>query len=837
MVVDAGPNPTPTQIAAATRTANQQAVANLVGEFERHLGKSLLAYTVGGPRGRAPADKARGALFEAFLTLVVLNHWQSTDPARIVEVLRLLYLMLVLAIDGVYRAVRGGTASALERHVLETDAVIGPALAAWDQVEDLAGWPVVQTIEDARAVLAVPPSVHPVAVQLWRFLSALPALRPIGIGDLNIVRAELIGYEATDIADIENTPDGSTVRLTLRDLERSEDVFGQDITSTEATESDTQESNRFSVKTEAENINKSALAVNASVSVQYDQKPVTVSTSGSLGYTTDSTSTSRSGSEFAREVVAKAVSRVERTVATHRRITQTIEHERTEFHQRKSTNGHKSAIYAWLTRRYRGQVYNYGKRLLFETLVREPALGLVDDLLRAHDLDVQLPAPPAALALESTSIGFAAAAIDEPRFRDLCQTYDLSGVAYPPQDVWITLSPNDGSGRFKFETKGDHDQFTSFSFQCAHKFEGYDVVGVRLYGSAIFKTSDLSPAGVDRNSVAVRIDGRLMFDLPGPDTSNKFVYNSTFNPSEPTTLRGDATTLTFEFSDADNVDLVVYLHLRCSDAQLARWRADVYRKVLTEFRRPIDQRNQARQAAYDQAKASYDDEVRRLRATVVNDLLAGASELENRQLVLDALRKRIVATLLSDLGLTVDDADAQSTVVQEWPAFTVTNPGAANATAGFAISTRNFYERVSAVDFHQATLCQFVEQAFDWTNLSFVLYPGYWVTSQRMLETLARRSEADGVFTTFLRSGVARVLVPATPRFETACLYFLATGLPWFGGDAPAIGDPLFVPVDEEIRHQQDDREGATPVGTPWEYRVPTALKYLIGSSTPLPAP
>ena len=356
-----------------------------------------------------------------------------------------------------------------------------------------------------------------------------------------------------------------------------------------------------------------------------------------------------------------------------------------------------------------------------------------------------------------------------------------------------------------------------------------------MFGSITYKTADLSPAGVDRNSVAVLLGGRRQFDQPGTNASDRFIYSNVYGADEQTLLRGDSVTLTFELTDADKVDLTVYLKVSRSARVKRRWQSDVYRKVLAEYRRPIDQRNQVKQAAYDQAFAAYQDELSRIRSTTVNESFEGASELEHRQIVLDSLRKRIVSTVLAELGQPINGDDQAADVNQEWPGFGLNVDANESLQASFALQNRDFYERASQVGFDQAALCQFIEQAFDWDNLSFVLYPGYWVTQKRLIETFARRSDADGVFTTFLRAGAARVLVPATPKFELACLYFLATGVPWLGSDVPALGDPLFVPVDEEVRQQQDNRLGATPVGESWEYLVPTTLKYLIGSTTDLP--
>jgi hypothetical protein len=77
--------------------------------------------------------------------------------------------------------------------------------------------------------------------------------------------------------------------------------------------------------------------------------------------------------------------------------------------------------------------------------------------------------------------------------------------------------------------------------------------------------------------------------------------------------------------------------------------------------------------------------------------------------------------------------------------------------------------------------------------------------------------------------------VAVSPEYDDAVLHFLATREPWEGGETPALGDPLYLPLYEEMHKAQDDTYGGTPVGDPWEYVVPTTLVYLKGSKDELP--
>jgi hypothetical protein len=135
----------------------------------------------------------------------------------------------------------------------------------------------------------------------------------------------------------------------------------------------------------------------------------------------------------------------------------------------------------------------------------------------------------------------------------------------------------------------------------------------------------------------------------------------------------------------------------------------------------------------------------------------------------------------------------------------------------------------------KAPLVQFLEQAFEWQHLSYVFHPYFWAELPRWVELMHREDETDPDFTAFLRAGMARVLIAVSPAYEDAVLHFLATREPWTGGPVPVIGDPLFVPLHEELREQIDDKLGGVPEGEPWTFTVPTSLVYLHNSGDPLP--
>jgi hypothetical protein len=121
---------------------------------------------------------------------------------------------------------------------------------------------------------------------------------------------------------------------------------------------------------------------------------------------------------------------------------------------------------------------------------------------------------------------------------------------------------------------------------------------------------------------------------------------------------------------------------------------------------------------------------------------------------------------------------------------------------------------------------RFFENAFEWNNMTYVLYPYFWGRHARWISAL-HLTDPDLDFAAFLRAGAARVQVPVRPGFERAVAYFCQVGEIWEGNDVPLIGDSLYVPIVEEITENLGKLDEGVPYpegSEPWEVTVPTSL-------------
>ena len=78
----------------------------------------------------------------------------------------------------------------------------------------------------------------------------------------------------------------------------------------------------------------------------------------------------------------------------------------------------------------------------------------------------------------------------------------------------------------------------------------------------------------------------------------------------------------------------------------------------------------------------------------------------------------------------------------------------------------------------------FLQQAFDWSNMTFEFYPYIWAPQKDWL-SIFPLEDADPLFNEFLRAGAARVLVPVQLEMTDVVLNYQLTGLLDLNGDLP----------------------------------------------------
>jgi hypothetical protein len=231
------------------------------------------------------------------------------------------------------------------------------------------------------------------------------------------------------------------------------------------------------------------------------------------------------------------------------------------------------------------------------------------------------------------------------------------------------------------------------------------------------------------------------------------------------------------------VTIAVSIECHRTDAIVRKWQQSVYDMLVDGYTQQYEAWERAMRDAAENASIN----------------IEGANPLRTRLTIATELKKHIIELMASRqvVGLDALDRDANlqpSIKVPEMRAL--------------------------------APIVSFMEQAFEWENITYVLYPYYWGARTGWKDTAAAAG-VDPEMAAFLSAGSARVIVPARPSLEQVVHFFLYTGLPWAGLQAPAPDEEGYLSIDREIRALQIGATDGIPVGDSWEVRLPTTLVVL----------
>lgn len=221
--------------------------------------------------------------------------------------------------------------------------------------------------------------------------------KPVGIADLLLVKSQILRYERGEVAKVESVLPGEKLILTERSTQTEE------VTVVEESEQTTFESESKSI---AEDSGRST----------------TRAVAPGYGPVNEGRETSQFAQSVTRQAASNAASRA-RTQTTRRSVK---EHEEKTERILDNTAGPDAryAIYQWLDKVHQVQVFNYGRRLLYDLIVPEPA-ALVAKVMAQRKSGAVPLIKPALFRLEPTEL-------NEDNYAYYVSGHGATGIEAPP---------------------------------------------------------------------------------------------------------------------------------------------------------------------------------------------------------------------------------------------------------------------------------------------------------------------------------------------------------------------------------------------------------------------
>jgi hypothetical protein len=318
----------------------------------------------------------------------------------------------------------------LRSELSRSQEVLLAARAASPQGNAGAGASLVPT--SAFGFLGIPSALAP-------FPPPLPAvhghIKPVGMADLLVVKYQLLRYERGEVAYIENILKGEDSERSVRRLETTEETTVLETETTKEEERDLQSTERFELKNETENTVSAEGNLKSGNAFSPSYGPMLEFQGGTDAPVSGSQSqSSRQASNYSREVTSRSASKVTERVrkqVTLRKLREFEENTRHSFNNTDKGAGNVTGVFQWVEKVLLGQVFNYGKRLMFDIMVPEPA-AFVQQAMTGSTAAGQGLVKPAEFNLGPDDI-------QEWNYSSLAATYAAVGIEPPPQQ-WITVS-------------------------------------------------------------------------------------------------------------------------------------------------------------------------------------------------------------------------------------------------------------------------------------------------------------------------------------------------------------------------------------------------------------
>lgn len=605
--------------------------------------------------------------------------------------------------------------------------------------------------------------------------------RVLGIMDLLLVEQNLLHYEKGEIAHIENVMVGEIrERKHRRMLTREESTF----TETEVTEEKEQDltsTERYELQVESQKVIEESRSFDAGVTANVYGVSYDVSAQANIAGSTSESETNSSSSTFARDITTKAVSKItNRTL--ERRFKRTVEEiEENNLHSFNNTSGeeHIVGVYRWLDKIYEAQVVRYGKRLMLEFIVPEPAsfYRFAVQQQPTENITLTKPEQPGYCVGGKLFRPLKAKDITRENYLLWANIYNASNITPPPPTYQVVGESFATPENIKKEELYYHSEKGKISIP-----NGYYPEIAKVNRDLIGLNQIISTGAVPILTVQIE-------DMDLTQKGSSTVYLSKFST--------ESLPITITSGNIINFGITITVFCKLSDAKFEEWQLKTFNAIME---------------AYNDQKARFESQLETDRIRQGFGNINGKNPLFNRETERTELKKGCITLLTA----------------QRFELFNAVLKNVRNDKGKYG-----YPEIVNFDDAHaEGSYIQFFEQAIEWSNMLYVLYPYYWAEKSQWVQ-LSQLNDDDALFTKFLQSGSARVQIPIRPGFEFAILTYLQTGLLWqaegnfIDVNEDGMPDELQVSILDELKEgvlKPDDNSAGKPVGEPWKVRVPTNL-------------
>lgn len=619
-------------------------------------------------------------------------------------------------------------------------------------------------------------------VQEAPFIPSGFGVKQLGIADYNKVEQTTQGYIEGDVAHIENIMAREFKERSTRRLRRKEETLTTSSESEREQLTDTTSTERFEMQNEVAKVIQDIKDFSAGTNFNATYG---AGSSGSIQLGANANYATHNSKEEstlqaitnAKDITERALDRIVTKVKEERveKIVEEFEENNSHGFDNRKGDKHVVGVFRWVDKVLKNQVINYGKRLMFEFMVPQPAklhvLGMSENQ-RPDDSVLVKPVDPRESTMHKLTNY---SSVNDTTLKYWASKYNVEVAPKPKQ--YITTSK-----AFKLDFMSNDGQEGSSINDKVVITEGYEAESFKMSGG-VYSHQTGSDNGAKINLVIAnkQVDRYQ---------SGTFSLNRTLDTNIKDELAVSASSF-----DTMTASFNVVVRCKLTTEAEKQWQLEAFKTIID---------------AYKHALAKFEEDLKVEKELGVQ--IKGTNPGFYREFENKVLRKNCISYLI-DQNTDALNTYGKSNMYRK-------NDGSSNFTFGNAEINVN-----QALD-NYAAFVKFMEQAFEWEIMSYNLYPYYWGDRQDWASLYSYDETTDPLFRNFMQSGMARVIVTVRPGFEEAVRYYMQTGQIWNGGEVPVIEDELYLSLVDELRQPKGEK-----LGKAWPTRVPTPLTILQAQS------
>ncbi|CAM4341585.1 hypothetical protein [Flavobacterium terrigena] len=606
-------------------------------------------------------------------------------------------------------------------------------------------------------------------------------LKRLGVAEYMKVVQTVHAYVPGEVSNIENVMASELRHKSINELTRIEDTTTTSKSQEVEKISDTTKTNRAEMQTEVARELEKQQSFQAHANFTYDAKAYKLDIGTAFATNNSQFISNRQAVTKAQEVTERAMERVQSKITEERILKIIQEVSLTNVHEFDNRGGlsetrpqHITGVYRWVDKKMKNQIFNYGKRTMFEFMIPEPAklhrLAYANvDTLKAPVDPRKAPAPHTMPNSNSST---------KALLEYWANVYGVSLTEEPQNKEQILKangSPHSEGGGVFYDSN-------------LEILENYEAKSAVLNW---YFTKQRNRSGWFEGNYTLTAHFNIS-NLKG-----QYIYYNTQGSSRSgsNTIAGLNLSETFNYKvHGQNIgDFSVEIKLQCQPkvSFFNAWKLENFNAIIAAYKVELEE-YKAEKARIDAERKANEENQKEAQANFYRII-------EN-----DVLKHNCIAYLLQNYLITLGQSFTEG-----------------DKMLNFKVNLSDDLDKYTAT-------AKFLEQAFEWSIMDYTFYPYYWA-DRKMWQEMYLTENIDTLFRGFLQAGLARVIVTVKPGFEEAVQYFLTTGKVWMGGETPIIGDPLYVSIMQEMQ----DPTGI-PQGNYWITRIPTTLTILQAKSTGL---